>query len=273
MDIIPIVSQASSSQPSPELSRTAVLLGEGAIHRLARSRVVVIGLGAVGGYAAEALARSGVGWLRVVDFDIIQRSNVNRQLLALSSTINRAKVDVASERLLDINPGLTVEAIREFAHAQTMDRLLADRPDLVIDAVDSLGPKVEVIAAGERLGIAVYSALGAATRVDADRVKFGRLFSAKGCPLGRLVRKRLRKRGVTGEDLWCVYSDEPKNPGAVIERDAAAIGEEEYRRGRERSVLGSMATVTGLFGLRLGHEAVLRLAGFGDGIKQQAFRQ
>lgn len=258
-------SSSELSHPSPELSRTALLLGSESLSRLARAKVVVIGLGAVGGYVAEALARSGVGWVRVVDFDIIQRSNVNRQLLALSSTLGRAKVEVAAERLLDINPGITVEAVREFADAGTMEGLLAGEPDLVIDAVDSLGPKVEVILAGHGRGIPVYSALGAATRVDAGRVRFGGLFSAKGCPLGRLVRKRLRKRGVSGGDLWCVYSDEEKNLDAICVPEGEDGGEGEYKRGRVRSTLGSMATVTGLFGLRLGHEVVLRLAGEGDG--------
>lgn len=247
---------------SPEFSRTALLLGNDAVLRLKKAKVVIFGLGAVGGYVAEALARSGVGWLRVVDFDVVQRSNCNRQLLALRSTVGRAKVEVAAERLLDINPDLVVDPVQEFAHAETMDTLLSDEPEVIIDAIDSLNPKVEVILAGHKREIPVYSSLGAATRVNADRVQFGPLFAAKGCPLGRLVRKRLRKRGVSEGDLWCVYSDEAKNPDAVSAPRQEGNGEtiEEYQRGRVRSTLGSMATVTGLFGLRLGHEVVLRLA-------------
>lgn len=232
------------------------------MERLAAARVAVIGLGAVGGYVAEGLVRSGVGKLRLADFDTIKESNVNRQLLALESTLGRFKVDVAAERLRDINPGVDVEAVREFAHADTLDAILSGGVDMVVDAVDSLNPKVEVILAGRQLGIPVYSALGAATRLEAGAVRFGPLFGAKGCPLGRLARKRLRRRGVEGGDLWCVYSEEERNPDAVVPPGDGEPGKEkEYRRGRERRTLGSLATVPGIFGLRLAHEVVLRLSG------------
>lgn len=250
--------------PVPEwLSRTNLLLGDEAMNRIVKAKVTVIGLGAVGGYAVEALARSGVGSLRLIDFDTIKTSNRNRQLLAVSSTVGRPKTNVAAERVKDINPDIHVEALRAFAHADTLDELLAGGQDLVIDAVDSLNPKVEIILAGVRLGIPVYSALGAAIRLDAGAISFAPLFSAKGCPLGRLVRKRLRRRGVSDGDLWCVYSEEERNKAAVREPEPEDSGDEEdYKRGRERRTLGSLATMTGLFGLRLAHEALLRLAGF-----------
>lgn len=250
----------NNQQPPEWLSRTAILLGDAAMARLAAARVAVIGMGAVGGYVAEGLARSGVGWLRLVDFDTIKPSNINRQLFALHSTVGRFKVDVAAERLRDINPSLCVEPVREFAHADTLERLLGDGVEVVVDAVDSLNPKVEVILAGMRAGMPVYSALGAATRLDGGGVCFGELFRAKGCPLGRLVRKRLRRRGVEGGDLWCVYSEEERNREAVREPTPEESGaEDEYKRGRERRALGSVATITGMFGLRLAHEVVLRL--------------
>lgn len=249
-----------SNQPIPEwLARTALLLGEAGVRRLMRSRVAVIGLGAVGGYAAEGLARSGVGFLRLVDFDLVKSSNRNRQLLALTSTLGRPKAELAAERARDINPGIAAEAVCGFAHAETLDGLL-DGIDLLVDAVDSLSPKVEVILAGRRLGVPVFSSLGAATRTDGGGVRFGPLFGARGCPLGRLVRKRLRRRGVSGGDLWCVYSEEEANRLAMTEPGTDG---DDYKRGRERRTLGSLATVTGLFGLRLAHEAVLRLANDG----------
>lgn len=237
--------------------RTRVLLGSESMERLEKARVCIIGLGAVGGYAVEGLARSGVGCLRVVDFDAFKESNLNRQLLALHRTMGRSKAEVAAERIRDINPDCIVEARQEFADAAAMNALLRDM-DILVDAVDSLAPKTEIIQAGLAAGVPVYSALGAATRVDADAIRFGPLFSARGCPLGRLVRKRLRRRGVTGGDLWCVYSDEERNLDAV--RDPGEEEEGEFRRGRRRALLGSLPTVTGMFGLRLAHEVILRLA-------------
>lgn len=248
----------SDENSSDWLARTRVLLGDGAVARLAAARVCVIGLGAVGSFAVEGLARSGVGWFRVVDFDVVQSSNLNRQLYAVHSTLGRPKAEVAADRIRDINPAAAVEAKRLFAHRETLPELLADKPDLVIDAVDSLAPKVEIIAAAAGAGIPVFSALGAATRLDADAIRFGPLMRARGCPLGRLVRKRLRKRGIEDGELWCVYSEEERNLEAIREPEADG---DTYERGRPRSVLGSMSTVTGLFGLRLAHEAALRLAG------------
>lgn len=242
------------------LSRTRILLGSEAMQRLAMARVYVFGLGAVGSYAVEGLARAGVGMLRLVDFDVFRESNLNRQLYAVRSTLGRFKAEVAADRALDINPAARVEKMVEFAHADTLPGLLAGGPDLVVDAVDSLNPKAEIIAAASVLGTPVFSALGAATRRDADAIRFGPLFSAKGCPLGRLVRKRLRRRGIDGGDLWCVYSEEPRNLEAVLEGDEK---DEDYKRGRVRDVMGSLSTMTGMFGLRLAHEAVLRLAAGG----------
>ncbi len=245
----------------PWLTRTRILLGDDGLSRLRAARVCLAGLGAVGGYVLEGLVRSGVGTVRLVDFDTVKDSNRNRQLLALSSTVGQVKTDLAAARARDINPDIVVDERRVFAHADTLPDLLRDI-DLVVDAIDSLNPKVETIAAAAGLGIPVYSALGAATRTDASRIRFGPLFEAGGCPLGRLVRKRLRRRGVEAGDLWCVYSDEPRNRAAVLPPDEEAPGsEDEYKRGRERTVLGSLATITGLFGLRLAHEVILRLSG------------
>lgn len=238
------------------LSRTRVLLGDEAIGRLAHAKVYVIGIGAVGSYAVEGLVRAGVGKFRLVDFDTFKASNLNRQLFALHSTLGRHKAQVAAERVLDINPAAEVEAKTVFAHADTLSGLLSGEPDLVVDAVDSLAPKTEILAFAAALGIPVFSALGAATRLDAGAVRFAPLFEAKGCPLGRLIRKRLRKRQIMG-DFWCVYSNEPKNLKAVRKQEKE---EGEYERGRQRDVLGSVSTLTGIFGLRLAHEAVLRLA-------------
>lgn len=242
--------------------RTVRLLGPEAAARLAAARVCVFGLGAVGSYAVEGMARAGVGRFRLMDFDTFKASNLNRQLYALRSTLGRAKAVVAAERVKDINPDATAEAVEAFAHADTLDELLAGKPDLVIDAIDSVNPKTEVIAACARLDLPVFSAMGAATRLDPEAIRFAPLYEVKMCPLARQIRKRLRRRGVDG-DLWCVYSQEDRNLDAVAGPESGtAPGEEgEYERGRARGVLGSMSTITGMFGLRLAHEAVMRLAG------------
>lgn len=246
------------------LGRTRILLGGEAVSRLARARVYVFGLGAVGSYVTEALARSGVGFLRLVDFDAVKASNINRQLLATHSTLGRPKAELAAERARDINPAAVAEPVVAFAHVETLPELLAGGPDVVVDAVDSLNPKTEIVAAAMGMGLPVYSSLGAATRLDADAVRFGPLFEARGCPLGRLLRKRLRRRGIEGGEAYCVYSDEPRRKEAVLRPGEGGGGDGsedgEYERGRRRDMLGSMATITGMFGLRLGHEVILRLA-------------
>ncbi len=235
-----------------------MLLGGSAMERLRAARVCVAGLGAVGGYVVEGLARAGVGSFRLVDFDTIQEPNINRQLCALHSTLGRLKVEAARERILDINPDARVDARPVFADRETMPGLLSDM-DLLVDAIDSLTPKVDILQASVLAGVPAYSALGAATRLDADAIRFGPLFAAAGCPLGRLVRKRLRRRGIAAGDLWCVFSNEERNLAALRDPEPEA-DDGEYRRGRRRKVLGSLPALTGLFGLRLAHEATLRLA-------------
>ncbi len=234
------------------LSRTEILLGQKAIARIQQSRVYVFGLGAVGSYVVEGLARSGIGMVRLIDFDTFKPSNLNRQLNALHSTMGKAKAEVAGQRVHDINPNAEVDVRVEFAHVETLPALLSGQPDLIIDAVDSVNPKVEIIAAAAQLGIPVYSSMGAATRIDAERIRFSPLFDATMCPLARIIRKRLRRRGIDGE-LYCVYSDEPRRTDAIRPPEQ----EGEYDRGRARRVLGSVATITGMFGLRLAHEALL----------------
>jgi tRNA A37 threonylcarbamoyladenosine dehydratase len=239
-------------------TRTEKLLGAGAMDRLRAARVTVVGLGAVGSYAAEALARSGIGTLRLVDFDTVRLSNVNRQLYALESTLGRPKTDVARERVLDIHPACRVETMCTFVDAAGVDAVLDPAPDLLIDAIDSVGPKVTLLAACARHGVRAVSSMGAAMRTDPLAVRTGRLFESRACPLARLVRKRLKKRGVgPGADLRCVYSVEEvperaREPGDIDEDPAGA-------RGRPRTVLGSFACLTGIFGLVAAREAIIML--------------
>ncbi len=240
----------------PRFSRIERMTGADGLQRLQASFVVVVGLGAVGSYAVEGLARAGVGHLRLVDFDEIRPSNINRQLYALSSTVGLAKTDVAAARVRDINPDCLIEAIRCFFDDTTADSVLGGPPSLVIDAIDSVSPKTHLLAEAMRRGIPVISSMGAALRTDPGLVRTGPLSEVTGCPLARLIRKRLRKRGI-GVDIPCIYSTESVDDlpdGAVS--DGADTSEETLLRGRPRRTLGSLPTLTGIFGLTAANLAI-----------------
>lgn len=224
-------------------TRTRKLIGDDNLLKLKNARVVVCGLGAVGSYAVEALARAGVGYLRIVDFDIVDESNINRQLFALSSTIKKSKTEVAIQRIKDINPECEVDARNVFIDADTAPAILEDNIDAVIDAIDGLSSKVTLIAEAVRSDIFIVSSMGAALRLDPTKVKCGDVFKTTGCSLARVVRKRLRRIGIS-EGVECVYSDE-----AVEIPDEEREFESETMRGRPRLTLGSISYVTGIFGL------------------------
>jgi tRNA A37 threonylcarbamoyladenosine dehydratase len=233
--------------------RTEQLLGPAALATLAKSRVAVVGLGAVGSYAVEALARAGIGFLRLVDFDVIRHSNFNRQLYALEPNLGRPKAEVARERVLQINPACEVEARSVFVDAATAPGLLQPAVDVLVDAIDSVGPKVALLAAAKAAGCPVVSSMGAATRLDPDLVRVADIADTTECPLARFIRKRLRRLGIeTG--ITCIFSLEP----ARQSRPPALTEDETLPRGRPRRPIGSLSYMTGIFGLRAAHE-VLRL--------------
>ena len=240
-----------------------MLLGPGGLARLRDARVLVAGLGAVGSYAVEGLARAGVGHLRLADFDIVQPSNINRQLYALESTVGRPKVEVAVERVRDINPACEVDARRVFIDGDTAPDLVAGGVDVVIDAIDSLNPKVALLRAAHGAGLRIVSCMGAATRTDPLAIRTGDIAATEHCPLARLVRKRLRRVGVAS-GILCVYSVEPPRNAVpdVVSTDPVPPGF-EHRRGRKRRPLGSLSTLTGMFGLIAATQAILLLAGEG----------
>lgn len=239
-------------------TRIRHLIGETAVNQLAEAFVTVVGLGAVGGYAVEALARSGVGRLRLVDFDRVQPTNFNRQLYALEPNLGRLKVEVAAERVKQINPVCQVEAMEIFVHEDTVDHILSGPPDLVIDAIDALNPKVQLLASVRRRGIPVVSSMGAALRTDPSQIRVGPLTETRGCPLARLIRKRLRRLNVP-LDLTCVYSMEsmPTRSHSAISDESTS--EDILERGRPRRPLGSLPTITGIFGLCAANAALQKL--------------
>lgn len=235
-----------------------LLIGKEKLKKLRSSSVTIIGLGAVGSYCVEALARAGVGSLRLVDFDKVKPSNLNRHILALRSTIGKSKAQLASQRVLDINPSCKVEAVEAFAAKESIDQLLDNRPDLVIDAIDSMSPKTEVLKACYEKKIPVVSSMGAATRTDPFTIRYADLMDTTHCPLARGLRVKLKKAHV-GRGITCVYSTEERNLSAIDLKNS--IGEDDYKRGRKRSKLGSLPTITGIFGLVIAHRAIEMLCG------------
>ncbi len=248
----------TSADEQARFSRIINLLDQTGFERLQNAAVTVVGLGAVGGFATEALARAGIGRLRLVDFDTIQLSNFNRQLYALQENLGRCKVVVAKERILQINPNCLVETQETFVHHDTLEEILASPQDLVIDAIDSLNPKVELLAAVQARGIPVISSMGAALRRDPAQIHIGLLSQTRNCPLARILRKRLRRRQVS-LDLPCVYSTEriDQLPSTAI--NAGDPQDHLAARGRVRQSLGSLPTITGIFGLTLAHTALEHL--------------
>lgn len=235
-------------------TRLEALIGKEKMERLATRRVTIVGVGAVGGHATEGLARAGVGHIRLVDFDRVEKSNINRQILALESSIGERKVDLAQARIKDINPRCQVETLPIFARENSYDEILSPAPDLIIDAIDSLNPKVGLIAEAVKRGIPIISSMGAALRTDPRFIRFGSVFESQGCPLARHVRKRLRKREITS-GVSCVYSTEPVDFDYKMPAEKADGSE-----GRVRNILGSMPTITGIFGLTIANYAIMALA-------------
>lgn len=187
--------------------RTELLLGRDAIERLQQARVAVFGLGGVGGYVVEALARSGVGALDLIDHDTVSVSNLNRQIFALHSTIGRDKADVAKERVLDINPDIQVTLWKTFYLPDTADQFDLTQYDYIVDAIDTVTGKLELIEQAQRAGTPIISSMGAGNKMDASAFEVTDIYKTSVCPLARVMRRELKKRGI--KKLKVVYSKEP----------------------------------------------------------------
>ena len=255
--ILPASPGRTTKNTMERFTRIIQLIGKTRFAQLQASRITIVGLGAVGGHATECLARAGVGHLRLVDFDTIQPSNINRQILALTTNIGTLKVEAARQRVLAINPECSVEALPIFAAEETMARILTPSPDLLIDAIDSLNPKIQLLTASYTAEIPVISSMGAALRTDPTKIRYGDIFESSSCPLAKHVRKRLRRRGIES-GIPCVFSTEKVDfdyQPAELEENATPFAE----RGRRRNVLGSLPTLTGIFGLFIANQAILQL--------------
>lgn len=206
-----------------EFSRTSILIGKDNLEKLERMEVAIFGVGGVGSYVAEALARSGIGRFVLVDNDVVSVSNINRQLIALHSTIGRAKVDVMRERILDINPRAYVMTYQEFYDESSSDNLLSCRYNYVVDAIDSVKSKVHLVVCASKLGIPVISSMGAGNKMDPTKFMVDDIYKTSVCPLARVMRKQLKQNGV--ERLKVVYSKEipKKNQGINVPASIAYV--------------------------------------------------
>jgi len=232
--------------------RSRMLLGDAAMDRLARSHVLVLGLGGVGSFAAEALARAGVGELTLVDHDTVGPSNINRQLCALHSTIGQYKADVTARRAKDINPEILAHPMRFRYSADSRDGLFGmDCPkyDYIVDAIDLVSCKLDLIETAQKLGIPVISALGTGNKLDASGLRVTDISKTENCPLARVIRKELRYRGIRHHKV--VYS--PELSAQSEQREAPPPG--------RRSVPGSLVWVPGAAGLMLAGAVVRDLCG------------
>lgn len=245
--------------------RTELLLGSSAYERLRSARFLVVGLGGVGSYAAEALARSGAGHLTLVDFDRVCLTNLNRQLHATRRTVGAAKAPLMGERCRQINPKAEVVVEQVFYEAATADRLLGPGYDYVLDAIDNVTAKIHLLESCVARGLPVVSAMGAGGRTDPTRVRVTDIADTALDPLARVVRKELRARGVE-RGIDCVWTDEPPNPlDAEVQEAFHCIcpsGENEHHSCGHRNVVqGTVSWMPPLFGMMVAGAACNRLLG------------
>ena len=230
--------------------RTAMLLGEDAVEKLQKARVAVFGIGGVGGYTVEALARSGVGQLDVIDNDTVSRSNINRQILATHSTVGMPKVEAAKMRILDINPGCVVRTHQVFYTPETADSFDFKDYDYIVDCIDTVTGKLALVQRAAEAGTPIICCMGTGNKLDASAFQVADISKTSMCPLARIMRKELGKRGI--KHLKVVYSQEEALTPTGWEEEAAALG--------KRQIPGSVAFVPGAAGLILAGEVIKDIA-------------
>ena len=233
-----------------QFSRTQILLGEDAMTRLQNARVAVFGIGGVGGYTVEALARSGIGKLDLIDSDTVSVSNINRQLFATHSTVGRYKVEVAKERILDINPQAIVTVHPVFYTPETADQFDLSQYDYIVDAIDTVTGKLCLAERAFAVGTPIISCMGAGKKLCGTAFQVADISKTTICPLARVMRKELKKRGIA--HMKVVYSTEEALKPVGAEEEAAAIG--------KRQIPGSTSYIPGIAGLLLAGEVIQDLA-------------
>ena len=249
-----------------QFSRTQLLFGAEGMQRLFQARVAIFGIGGVGGYTAEALARSGVGALDLIDDDRVCLTNLNRQLFATRKTVGQYKVDVAGQRILEINPNAAVRTYKTFYTPQTAEQFDFTQYDYVVDAIDTVAGKLALVQQADRAGVPIISCMGAGNKLDPTAFEVADIYETSVCPLARVMRKELKKRGI--KKLKVVYSKEP--PMTPIEDMAISCRTNcicppgtERKCTQRRQVPGSNAFVPSVVGLIIAGEVVKDLTGAG----------
>ncbi|MBR5115988.1 MAG: tRNA threonylcarbamoyladenosine dehydratase [Lachnospiraceae bacterium] len=240
-------------------SRTELLYGAAAMEHLAACRVAVFGVGGVGGYTVEALARTGIGALDLIDNDKVCLSNINRQILATETSVGRYKVDVAGERIRDINPDCTVRTYRVFYLPETQDLFDFTEYDYVVDAIDTVTGKLTIIENAKKAGVPVISSMGAGNKLDPAAFEVADIYETSVCPLAKVMRQECRKRGI--ESLKVVYSKEPPIRPSEGAPDASGtsdgtLSDPDKKPSKRRSIPGSTAFVPSVAGLIMAGEIV-----------------
>lgn len=240
---------------SVEFERTKQLFGEIAMKKLARATVAVFGIGGVGGYTVEALARSGIGTLHLIDDDKVALSNINRQILATHDTVGQYKVDVAAARIATINPSATVVTHRTFYLPQTADLFDLSQYDYIVDAIDTVAGKLTLIESATAAGVPIISSMGAGNKLDPTAFRVADIANTAVCPLARVMRKELKKRGI--EHLKVVYSEEkPLTPLGLPRDDPAVQSDTRPIQHRPKPTPGSNAFVPAVAGLIIAGEVI-----------------
>lgn len=231
--------------------RTTLLVGDQDMACLDEAHVLVVGVGGVGAYAAEMIVRAGVGSLTIIDADTINATNINRQLPALHSTIGRSKVEVLADRLLDINPELNLDARQMYLKDDLISDLLDEvKPDFVVDAIDTITPKVSLIAESSRRKLSLISSMGAGAKRDVTKIQFAKLKDTYHCGLSRQVRKRLKKLGINHQNMMVVFSSEAPDLNAVIE-----VENEQNKK----TTCGTISYMPAVFGCYLAEYVIRKL--------------
>ena len=231
--------------------RTAMLLGEETIAKLQKARVAVFGIGGVGGYTVEALARAGIGRIDVIDNDTVSLSNINRQILATHSTVGMPKVEAAKKRILDINPNCQVVTHQVFYTPETEGQFDFTQYDYIVDAIDTVTGKLALVRNAHAVGTPIICCMGTGNKLDASAFQVADISKTSMCPLARIMRKELSKRGI--RHLKVVYSHEEALTPTGWEEEAAALG--------KRQIPGSVSFVPGAAGLILAGEVIKDIAG------------
>lgn len=237
-----------------KFKRTALLIGEENINKFADKKVAVFGIGGVGGYVVEALARTGIGSFLLVDNDVVSESNINRQIIATTATVGRYKTEVMQDRIKSINPSANVEIMNCFYLPETASKFDFSQYDYVVDAVDTVSAKLDIIVQANNANVSVISSMGAGNKLDPTAFMVADIYNTSVCPLAKVMRRELKKRNI--KSLKCVYSKEEPVKNYVLDGDIELKGDAK----NNRPAPGSIAFIPSVVGLIIASEVIKDLA-------------